>query len=205
MNLTKSYAELLRRTELTCRARYNASRRLNYHGYFSQWTLALLSTGQIVIALIMALNLEINFSVKYVTFISIFFGVLVLAYSLLLGMGNHEARSIKHHQCGLELGELARKLYLLKNGKNSSRDEYETFARKYYEILEKCENHSKADYLVAWLEYYFPEKLSELDVIKIYLRIKNLWSTSIILILQFSHYVLSVGLLFWWIWILVKI
>lgn len=204
MTLTESYKELLRRTELTCVARYKASSRLNYHGYFSQWTLALLSIGQIVIALIMALNFEVNFSERYVTFISIFFGVLVLAYSLLLGMGNHEARSIKLHQCGLELGELARKIYFFATGAKSSQKEYENFARKYYEILEKCENHSTVDYLAARLERNFPKKISDLNFLDYYSRVKDASKMWFFRLLQFSHYVISLVLIGAWIWKLIK-
>lgn len=36
-----------------------------------------------------------------------------LNYSLLLGMGKHIARSVQLHQCGLELGLLARRLCAL--------------------------------------------------------------------------------------------
>jgi hypothetical protein len=114
----------------------------------------MLAVGQIVIALIPALNLHMNFTLGYVAFGSIFFAVLVLTYSLLLGMGNYAARSVKLHGCGLELGRLARKLYAMRTDPSVTDEDYKTAAQQYYDILEKHENHTKADYLVAHYEYY---------------------------------------------------
>lgn len=198
MQTKNSFAELLRRTELTCKARYHAARRLNSHGWFSQWTLALLAIGQIVISLAPTLGIQTNLSTQYVNFMGIFFGILVLAYSLLLGMGNHIARSIKLHQCGLELGLLARQLYLLVELDQTDTKQYEQLASKYYEILEKYENHSRVDYLVAHLEYYGSEArgrpVSKRYVLEMYL----------LHIIQFVHYIFSVLLISFWIVLLVR-
>jgi len=106
MAIAESLNELLRRADITSRARYNASRRLESLGWTSQWTLALLAIGQIVISLISVLKLPMMFSQTYVDFMGLFFGVLVLAYSLLLGMANFNARSTRLHHCGMELGVL---------------------------------------------------------------------------------------------------
>lgn len=82
----KSTEELFRRTEITCGARYTAARRMEQQGWAAQWTLALLAIGQIIITLIPTLKLRSNFGEAYVGFASVLFAVLVLAYSLLLGM-----------------------------------------------------------------------------------------------------------------------
>lgn len=145
----KSINELLRRVEFTSKARYNGARRLGLHSIFSQWTLAYLAIGQIAISMVPALKLHNNFSEAYTNFGAIFFGVLVLAYSLLLGMGNFSGRSVVMHSCGMELGNLARELHLLDKTPEVSPEKYESAAKEYYQILAKCENHAHQDYLVT--------------------------------------------------------
>ena len=207
--LDTSIAELLRRVEITCKARYHAARRMSLHGWASQWTLALLAIGQIVISLCAALELHSNFSAAYVNFGSIFFGAMVLAYSLLLGMGNYPARAVKTHECGIELGRLARKLVFLRDNRSGSQADYEESTRAYYQALEKSENHTRADYLVAHYEYYdglaakapaltqvwFVERSRLLGV-----RCEAYFFHS----LQFSHYAASVVLIYTWIWFMVR-
>jgi hypothetical protein len=154
MNNTKtaiqeSLSELLRRSEITSKARYTAARRMELHSAFSQWTLAFLAVGQLVISLVVALKLHTNFPPSYVDFGGIFFGILVLTYSLLLGMGNYAARSIMLHSCGVELGALSRDLHFKSRDESSSKDDYKDAAAKYYEILSRCENHLSVDYLEA--------------------------------------------------------
>lgn len=138
--------ELHRRAEITSKVRYEAARRLMAHNLFSQWTLAVLAVGQIAISVIDALDLPLNYSDRYLAFGGIFFGVLVLAYSLLLGMSNYSARSVQLHKCGLELGELARELYLISKLNGADRPNYEDYAKKYYVILGQYENHEEIDY-----------------------------------------------------------
>jgi hypothetical protein len=114
-NLThvqEGLADLLRRVEITSKARYVPAQRMELHDTFSQWTLAYLAVGQVVISLVVALKLKSNYSSAYMDFGGLFFGVLVLTYSLLLGMGNFAARAIMLHTCGIELGSLARKLHI---------------------------------------------------------------------------------------------
>jgi SMODS and SLOG-associating 2TM effector domain family 5 len=197
-----SLAELLRRSEVTSKARYNAGRRMELHNAFSQWTLAFLAVGQIVIALIVALKLKTVFSPAYVDFGGIFFGILVLAYSLLLGMGNYAARAIKHHACGMELGGLARSLHLKSKNPASTQDDYEKAAAKYYEILSKYENHIDIDYLTAAHEIATKDKIDFLstqffkqvfEILKN--RISVLWGK----FLQFAHYIASIFLISFWI------
>lgn len=207
MAIADSLNELLRRADITSRARYNASRRLESLGWTSQWTLALLAIGQIVISLISVLKLPMMFSQTYVDFMGLFFGVLVLAYSLLLGMANFNARSTKLHHCGMELGGLARDLHLTSTLPNASSQQYDAMVDKYYRILEKYENHTAIDYLKAHHEYYsaaikkdpnnksIPTK-RELRVAE--LKIFLLWLWGI------SHYVISIGVMFIWIIFLIK-
>lgn len=138
--------ELHRRAELTSKVRYDAARRLMNHNLFSQWTLAVLAVGQIMISVMDALDLPSNYSDDYLAFGSIFFGVLVLAYSLLLGMANYSARSVKLHKCGLDLGELARELYMKSTQTGAMGYSYIEYAKRYYVIRGQYENHEEIDY-----------------------------------------------------------
>jgi hypothetical protein len=206
---TNSILELLRRSEITSKAHYNAGRRLERHGWAAQWTLAFLAVGQIIISLVPALKLRTNFGEGYLAFASVLFAVLVLAYSLLLGMTNSSARAVLMHDCGLELGRLSRKLYQLNERGNVTQAEYDACAKHYYDILEKHENHTYTDYMVAHYDYY--EALAS----ALQLFSKEWWAEHARLAfarirtyglhaLQFSHYAISLGVMYTWIYFLVR-
>jgi SMODS and SLOG-associating 2TM effector domain family 5 len=183
------FQELYRRASITGHARYHASRRLGLHHIFSQWTLAFLVVGQIVIELITALGLRTNFSEQYISFGKVFFGALVLSYSLLLGMGDYAARAVKFHECGLALGRIRRRLYPLVATPGTA-DEYRELSEAYYDALDKYDNHAQPDYLWARGHYYSSWKA---------------WLESLALqLLQFSHYIISFLLISLWIYFLVK-
>lgn len=201
--------ELLRRTEITCGARYTAARRMELYGWAAQWTLALLAVGQIIITLIPTLKLRSNFGDAYVGFASVLFAVLVLAYSLLLGMADYSARAVKMHGCGLELGRLARKLVFITNRGSASANEYEECSKRYYDILDKHENHTHLDYLISHYQHY-DAKASKLSFFsKEYLRCRSalivvkvrIW---LLELLHFSHYFISLGLMYSWIYCMVR-
>lgn len=141
------FSELNRRVMVTSKARYSASRRLAFKNKTSQWTLALLSVALILIPLISASGMPVNFDSKYIDVMQIIFAVLVLTYSLLLATGDFSARSVKIHRCGMELGRLARKI-MPYEGKDDAK-KYEEFYNEYYNCLEKYENHEEVDYLIA--------------------------------------------------------
>lgn len=206
---TKSTEELLRRTEITCGARYTAARRMELHGWAAQWTLAFLAVGQIIISLIPALKLRSNFGESYVGFASVLFAVLVLAYSLLLGMADYSARAVRMHGCGLALGRLARHLVFLIDRGNVTSAEYEECAKAYYDILDKHENHTYRDYLVAHHQYY------DSHTSKLELYSESWWRkrTSLLWVqlriwgltaLQLSHYAISLGLMYSWIFYMAR-
>lgn len=204
-----SIEELLRRTKITCGARYTAARRMESYGWAAQWTLALLAVGQIIITLIPVLKLRSNFGEAYVGFTSVLFAVLVLAYSLLLGMADYSARAVKMHGCGLELGRLARKLVFLINRGSASANEYEECSKRYYDILDKHENHTHLDYLISHHQHYDAE-VSRLSLSsKEYLRARSaliVVKVKILLLkmLHFSHYFISLGLMYSWIYYMVR-
>lgn len=194
----KSYEYLHKRLLVTSKARYEASKRLRLHNWCSQWTLAFLAVGQIFLSLLITLDIvDLNEVPKsHLDMSSIFFSVVVLAYSLLLGMGDFSARSSNMHQCGLQLGELARKLnYRIAHFKESSESEYLHFTNEYYVCLSRHENHVNHDYLIAKLDHLIevnqrPSFFGCLTNFKIKIYFYKLVS--------FSHYIISISLMLAW-------
>jgi hypothetical protein len=209
LNTSSSTSELLRRVEFTSKARYNGARRLGLHNIFSQWTLAYLAVGQIAISMVPALKLHNNFSEDYTNFGAIFFGVLVLAYSLLLGMGNFSTRSVVMHSCGMELGNLARELHLLNQTSDVSPSSYESAANDYYQILSKCENHAHQDYLatnaslklnaLAW-----PPILNNHYIADLLACTFAVTLSFVLKVLHFAHYLATVAMISFWFHCMIK-
>lgn len=132
--------------------KHSAAGRLALHSWASQWTLALLAVGQIVIGLVTALNLEsTRFGSFYINFAAIFFSVLVLTYSLLLGMSNFSVRAERFHACALKLGKLSLFIKQYQNNGEVCTKKMEDFIHRYNRRLAISENHSQADYLrMGW-------------------------------------------------------
>lgn len=204
-----SIRELLRRVAFTSKARYNGARRLGLHNIFSQWTLAYLAIGQIAISMVPALKLHNNFSENYTNFGAIFFGVLVLAYSLLLGMGNFSSRSVVMHSCGMELGNLARELHLLDQTPDVSSGRYESAAKDYYQILAKCENHAHQDYLATNASFKLNELAWPPAFNRRYIADFIAWAYAVALsfglkVLHFAHYLATIAMISAWFYCMIK-
>jgi hypothetical protein len=211
LNVTTAISinELLRRVEFTSKARYNGARRLGLHSIFSQWTLAYLAIGQITISMVPALKLHNNFSEAYTNFGAIFFGVLVLAYSLLLGMGNFSGRSVVMHSCGMELGNLARELHLLDQTPEVSPAKYESAANEYYQILAKCENHAHQDYLATNTSLKLNELAWPLALNNRYVADLIACASAVALsfglkVLHFAHYMATIAMISCWFYWMIK-
>jgi hypothetical protein len=182
---------------------------MELQGWAAQWTLALLAIGQIIITLIPTLKLRSNFGEAYLGFASVLFAVLVLAYSLLLGMADYSARAVKMHGCGLELGRLLRELVFLINRGNASAVEYQECAKRYYDILDKHENHTWLDYLISHHQHYdakaskldFSNKKYWRDRVSLALVKAKIWTLQT---LQFSHVAISLGLMYSWVYFMVR-
>ncbi|EGR1589075.1 SLATT domain-containing protein [Vibrio parahaemolyticus] len=198
----ETYKYLYKRVAVTSKARYEASRRLRSQSWFSQWTLAYMAIGQIVLAMLPIFELTNDtISTNVQNAVAVFFAVVVLAYSLLLGMGDFSARSAKIHQCGLELGELARELKFMVDSKaETTKEDYLSYVERYYLCLGRYENHSSHDYTVAKKEYK-NEVASELDQ-TIKKRTNLWWATQIWLyrIWGFCHYPTSIVAITYWIY-----
>lgn len=192
----ESYKYLHKRVLVTSKARYEASRRLKLHSWSSQWTLTFLTVGQIILSLLYTFKIyNTDIPDSQINMASLFFAIAVLAYSLLLGMGDFSARSSNIHQCGLQLAELSRELhYKIINEITSTEPEYLNYVAKYYLCLNRHENHTSLDYLIARLDYFneigrpLPKK--ETIVLKTKIFMYRLFG--------FSHYLLSIGLIILW-------
>lgn len=213
IELDNKFSELNRRVKLTSKARYNASRRLSLKNKLSQWTLALLSVALIFISLISASGIEIEFHKQYVDIMQIIFAVLILAYSLLLSMGDYSARAVKIHRCGMELGRLARKIKPYENSDNND-EKYEQFYTEYYNCLEKYENHENVDFLIADCsskDWYNSKELKgaeganyfRLLLIEFFNKTKMYLQIQIGTIIPVLHYFIIIGGVYFWLYLMV--
>jgi hypothetical protein len=110
------------------------------------------------------------------------------------------------HQCGLELGRLTRRLHLWTCGSYATNAQYREAATTYYDILDKYENHTRLDYLVATHETNIGTcpKYRDNGFTILYVRhcVSQLFEKLELHFwhcLQFSHYVLSVLLIALWV------
>lgn len=195
--------DLQRKMSITSDARFHAARRLRNHGWFSQWTLASLAVGQVVISLLAALDFELAYSKSYLAFGSVFFGILVLAYSLLLGMSDFGSRAALFLECGLELSRLKHNFSSESSAAGSPIKEH---IRLYHDILGKYENHAEIDYLFARTQFlYSASKLKALpegrERYKFFLK-KRISLARLYLwhLMHVSHYLGSVALVVYWIY-----
>jgi SMODS and SLOG-associating 2TM effector domain family 5 len=187
---SKVLNELLRRAKITSAARYNRARILKLHAAWSQWTLSILATGQIVITVIPLFFHDISKIAKQtIDYGGVFFGVLVLAYSLLLGMSNFSARADKMHSCGIDMGKLSKKLHLWSCGNNSTNEQYLEAVNEYYGILSKHENHEKIDF---W------DELTDEEYTEKYKKKKSSFFCFVRRYISFSHYFISLVLMAVW-------
>lgn len=206
------FDELNRLVDITAKARYRASTRLGTHGMWSQWTLSLLAIGLIIVSVVTLSGIPTNFSEKYSDVMQIIFSVVILTYSLLLGMGNFAARAERLHRCGMELSRIVRKIKPYKGKDDEEHDSiYSDLSREYYDCLEKYENHKDVDFLSSRLEIErrkgYPDKTEEDGwasyVYKVlgtfYSRMKLWVSIRLRLLVAFCHYPLSLAFVYGWI------
>lgn len=208
------FDELHRLVDITAKARYRAATRLGMHGMWSQWTLSLLAIGLIIVSVISISGMKTNFSELYTDVMQIIFSVVILTYSLLLGMGNFSAREERLLRCGMELSRIVRRIKPFR-GKEDEKHEttYSDLTTKYYECLEKYENHKDVDYLASRLEIArrkgYPEKTSEENFFQFILRYLEtikahamLWlSVRFRMTVAFSHYIASLAFIYGWIFL----
>lgn len=197
------FEELFRRVQFTCKARYNAARRLRTYHMFSQVTPAVMAVGLVIIPLSNLLGFNSGYEKNYVELMQIVFAVALLAYSLLLGIGNFSARAEKMHACGMDLGRLARQIfpYRRKQDSDAMDTEYDKFSNAYYECLEKHENHVHIDFLAA--KHDLLDAGDRLNF-GVELRRFGLWINKFLReLVSLSHFILSISIIAVWIYYMV--
>ncbi len=191
------YDELHRRITKTSRIRFLAARRLGAHARFSQWTIALLSVVLIIIPLMQALGALTRFGPQLLNVIQVALAVLVLVFSLLIGMDNFAVRAERMHACGLDLADLGREIEFRKDSHTSTAaEDYHRDRERYYAILRAHENHANLDYYRTKLDeplWYYPGKWKYRW---------GLFSTAAWYLFAFSPYVLIFLVFFGTIWLM---
>jgi len=188
-----TFEDLYRRAHITSKNRFNASKRLADHNQAALVTITLMSLGLIAIPLIKEFELGAHFGTRYVDFFQLFLAIVVLVISVSINSANFGRRSEKLHDCGLELSNLARKIYGFVND-GGSREIYNDFVNAYYEILNRYENHKSIDFRITQID--FPDQYSV-----------NKWTramTWVLYKLDFSFYAMLVLIEFLWIYFLIR-
>ena len=108
--LNNKFDDLDRTMQLAVKCRFKASRRLRSHKQIAQVTIALLSLELIIVPTLLLGGLKTQFSPGMTAAIQICAAAFVLVYSLLIGGGEFSLKEHKHHQCGLEINALVRRL-----------------------------------------------------------------------------------------------
>jgi hypothetical protein len=187
-DLDNKMEELLRRTKKTTKSRYHASERLERHHKFSQWTVSFISVALVFIPLMQAFGVDVGIESLYLNATQAILAVLILVYSLLLGQENFISRSEAMHRNGVELGRFARTLEAYHGKGSVPAQEYNKFAERYYDILDKYENHNPLDYLFTQLHYRPKDLFGWPEYCWIWVR------AQLFRLIIYSHYVAVLGL-----------
>jgi len=92
-----------------------------------------MSVGLIIVSIVEFSGLELNFSSNYISLMQIIFSVLILAYTLLLALGDYSARAVKIHRCGMELGRISRELDERVANSQAATPSADSHLKRYYE------------------------------------------------------------------------
>ena len=147
------FKELYRLLNIVAKARYRAHNRLVLHATFAQFALTFLAIGLIIIPLMALGGLQFALQKAHVDIVQIAFAIVLLAYSLLLSTSRFEARAEKMQACGLILSRLLREVKPLKDGEPApNAHSYDDLTGRYYDCLEKFDNHTELDYYSVMMD-----------------------------------------------------
>lgn len=214
---TAKFNELQRILRIVAKTRYRAQTRLGLHAKFAQFALTFLSIGLIIIPLLALGGIPFAFERARVDVLQIAFAVVLLGYSLLLSMSRFEARAEKMHACGLIVSRILRQIEPYTRGEPPpSADTFDVLENRYYDALEKFENHAELDYYSVMMdimveegsparEAYPTTKEHRKAVRRYYWRLtKRRAFVYFSRIIIFGHYFLAVAGLYAWIYVLVR-
>lgn len=129
---------------MTYYCRFSAARRLKAHESLSLWIISAFSIGLIILPISRQVGAQTNSS-EAVLLLEVASAIVILVFSIIVNKSNFSHRAEQYHRCGLELNDLDKQLFKLKD-RELSDDEYDPYAEKYSEILRRYENHSNLDF-----------------------------------------------------------
>jgi uncharacterized protein YhaN len=142
----------------TARTRFTASKRLQRKHELSGRTIAFISAYLILLSLIQLFSKEDGLN-QLITYSSISLAIVILVVSQIESSSNYALRAHKHHECGLQLNSLYKKLrrlkgkYETKEKDDEYRNEITNLDESYESILARFENHENIDYEMFKAQY----------------------------------------------------
>ncbi|WP_024645073.1 SLATT domain-containing protein [Pseudomonas syringae] len=128
----------------TVAARFQASRRLDFHNRMSLFSISLFSIVLILVSLFQLAGFKFVFSDQVINIGQVFLTIVILCFSIAISMSDFSLRSSRFHECGIQLNELVYRL-MNKWGVVLSDQDYDLRLSEYFDILKKYENHTDAD------------------------------------------------------------
>lgn len=128
----------------TVAARFQASRRLDFHNKLSLFSISLFSIILILVSLLQLVEFRFSFEGVVVNIGQVFLSIVILCFSIAISMSDFSLKASRQHECGVHLNELVYKL-MNKWGVVLSDQEYEQRLSEYFNILSRYENHTEAD------------------------------------------------------------
>jgi hypothetical protein len=200
----KRFADLSRQLNFTSRCRFRASGRLTLHKVLAETSVTFLSIGLIVVPTLLLGGMHSEVPKGITEALQICAAVAILAFSLHLNGGNFATRSLRHHQCGLELRELLRQLKPPSTDDGTD-EHYDRFSERYAKVLEKYDNHDAIDYENVTLELLIRQKdeAATLTPKQLGIIIKRIWAKRLSVwgrtCAQFIPYVAALAAMVAWI------
>jgi conflict system pore-forming effector with SLATT domain len=200
----KRVAGLTRQLNVTSRCAFRASGRLNLHKLLAEASVTFLSIGLIVVPTLLLGGVPSELAKGLTEALQICAAVAILSFSLHLNGGDFATRSLKHHQCGLELRGLLRQLKPPDTPEGTI-EHYDELSERYAKVLEKYDNHEAIDYENVELEKLIRQKDDQATFTPMDLEIitKKLWAKRLAVwgrtLVQFMPYVSAWAAMVAWI------
>ncbi|KAA1157586.1 SLATT domain-containing protein [Pseudoalteromonas fuliginea] len=157
----------------TSRTRFAASKRLQRKHELSGRTIAFTSAYLILLSLLQIFSEETSLT-QLLTYSSISLAIVILVVAQLENSSNYSLKAHKHHECGLLINSLYKKLRRLKHEyKDKEQDEkfwveVNKYDDEYNNILTRFENHEDLDFSIFKANYpkYEDHRCNKLYVYK---------------------------------------
>lgn len=150
-------------------SRFNASNRLKDKAFFSNVSLAFLSSYLIIINLIPLFFKNLNISADIIGFFTTAISILLLVYSQIESSNEYKLNAHIFHGCALDIADLYNELRMSKEilDKEEKRKKLIMISEEYSNILHRYENHSPIDFDMFKASKPEYHKLGKIDTYKI--------------------------------------